>query len=139
LISIGAVYKGPELHGSRINRLIMAMSAVLKELQGTLSSETWLNAVFVVPGSLGDPESIYLTYADEFQNDNGVVVNIPMPRSVANGTDGQLKYVVNALHGACAMATLFFEERNQEFVLRKAQAIVTRAAQRISLFPPDSI
>lgn len=114
------------------------MSAVVEELKGTVSTTgPSLDAVFIVPGSLGESDSIYLTYDNEFRNDNGVMVRIPMPRSVANGTD-QLKFVVNALHGAAAMAVVFFEERNQVFPMRRANALVTRAAQRIALTPLNS-
>jgi hypothetical protein len=55
MISIGAVYHGPELRGSQINAVIVEAGKELNELRGPLKTgETpWMNAVFVVSGSLG--------------------------------------------------------------------------------------
>lgn len=132
MISIGAVYNGPELQGSQINRLIMAMSKAVKELRGTLGETPWVNAVFVVPGSLGEADFEHLTYGDYSKKDNAVVVQIPVPKNVAEGAD-QVAFIVGGLHGANAMAFEFFRQRGENFPLREAEALVSNVAQRIAV------
>lgn len=132
MISIGAVYNGPELQGSQINRLIMATSKAVKELRGTLGETPWVNAVFVVPGSLGEADVDHLTYGDYSKKDNAVVVQIPVPKKVAEGAD-QVAFIVDGLHGANAMAFEFFRQRGESFPLREAEALVGKVAERIAV------
>jgi hypothetical protein len=132
MISIGAVYNGPELQGSQINRLIMAVSKAVKELRGTLGKTPWVNAVFVVPGSLGDGDVDHLMYGDYSKKDHAVVVQIPVPRSIAEGGD-QVAFIVDGLHGANAMAFEFFRQRGENFPLREAEALVGKVAERIAV------
>lgn len=132
MISIGAVYNGPELEGSQISRLIMATSKSVKELRGTLGQTPWVNAVFVVPGSLGRPDFDDIQYGDYSKKDKAVVVQIPMPNKVAEGTADQAKFIIDALRGANAMAFEFFRQRDEEFPLREAEALVAKVAERIA-------
>lgn len=132
MISIGAVYNGPELQGSEVNRLLMATSKVVKELRGTLGATPWVNAVFIVPGSLGESDLDYLTYGDYSKKDNAVVVQIPMPKKVAEGAE-QAAFIVDALHGANAMAFEFFRQRGEDFPLRDAEELVRKVAARIAV------
>lgn len=129
MISIGAVYNGPELRGSKINRLIMATSKAVKGSRGTLGETPWVNAVFVVPGSLGDVDFTDLIYGDYSKKDNAVVVQIPVPQKVAEGTADQVAFIIDALRGANAMAFEFFRQRGEEFALKKAEDLVTAVAQ----------
>lgn len=132
MISIGAVYDGPELQGSQISQLIMATSKAVKQLRGTLGETPWVNAVFIVPGSLGEPDFDYIKYGDYSKKDKAVVVQIPMPRKVAEGAD-QVAFIVNGLHGANAMAFEFFRQRGgEEYPLREAEELVNQVAQRLA-------
>lgn len=71
MISIGGVYRGPELRGSEINRTIMAITRVLNDLRGplTLGELPVVNAVFVVPGTLGDAGFSGLQFGQSSQKD----------------------------------------------------------------------
>lgn len=133
MISIGAVFKGPELQGSEIDQLIMATSKAVKEFRGTLGQTPWVNAVFVVPGSLGKPDLDYITYGDYSKKDNAVVVQIPMPEKVAKGMADQVTFIIDSLRGANAMAFEFFRQRGgTEYPLRDAEALVSKVAERIA-------
>lgn len=132
MISIGGVYNGPELQGSQINRLIMATSKAVKELRGTLGDTPWVNAVFVVPGSLDDVDFDGLKYGEYSKKDNAVVVQIAVPKQLAERAD-QVQFIVDALHGANAMAFEFFRQREESFPLREAEALVRKVAERVAL------
>jgi hypothetical protein len=133
MISIGAVYNGPELQGSKINRLIMATSKAVKELRGTLGQTPWVNVVFVVPGSLGGADFDDLKYGDYSKKDKAVVVQIPMPKNVAEGTADQVGFIIDALRGANAMAFEFFRQHDEKFPLREAEILVGEVAERVEL------
>lgn len=132
MISIGAVYEGPELHDSSIFRAVSAARTVLKELRGDLvkGQSPWVNAVFVVPGSLRSVDFDGLQYGDYSQRDLGVVVKIAVPSKVLREETGY-DFVVNALHGANAMAFEFFRQKGQSFPLRAAEDLVAQVAQRL--------
>ena len=77
MISIGAVYNGPELKGYQIDHSIMAVTKVLKKFRGPLEKgeAPWVNAVFVVSGSLGEVEFNGLLYGHVFSNWHGCKQN----------------------------------------------------------------
>lgn len=132
MISIGAVYHGPELQGSEINRLIMSMSKALKEYRGPLEKgkEPWVNAVFVVPGSLGHAEIDGLEYGDYSKKEKGVVVQIAVPAKIIS--DGDLiEFLIGSLHGANAMAFEFFRKKGEAFQLREAENLVRLTGARL--------
>lgn len=132
MISIGAVYHGPELQGSEINRLVMSASKVLKEFRGPLrkGEAPWVNAVFVVSGALDDVDFDGLEYGEYSKKDKGVVVKIAVPKSVLEA--GALsQFVIESLHGANAMAFEFFRLRGELFPLGEAEAWVKDMAKRL--------
>lgn len=132
MISIGAFYNGQELKGSEINRLIMAMSKALKEYRGPLEmgGAPWVNAVFVVSGSLGDAGFDELQYGDYSKKDKGIVVQIPVSTKVLNG--GKLvDFLIGSLQGANAMAFEFFRKKGEEFPLKDAEKLVSLTASRL--------
>lgn len=132
MIAIGTVFKGPELQGSRIDRLMMATSKTVKQLRGTLGETPWVNAVFIIPGSLGEADFDYPKYGESSKKDKAVVVQIPMPRKVAEGAD-QVAFIVDGLHGANAMAFEFFRQRGgEEYLLHEAEQLVNQVAAHLA-------
>ena len=134
MISIGAVFHGPELRDSQMDRLIMAASKELKELRGPLKTgETpWVNAVFVVSGSLDDVDFEGLEYGDYSQKRKGVVVKIAVPKKVLQEND-LAKFVIDSLFGANAMAFEFFRQRDEEFPLREAEEWVAAISNKLNV------
>lgn len=132
MISIGAVFRGPELNDSEIRRLIIVMSKALKDCGGPLKKGEipWVNAVFVVSGSLGDAGFDELQYGDYSKKDKGVVVQIPVSTKVING--GKLvDFLIGSLQGANAMAFEFFRQKGEVFPLRDAEKLVSLTANRL--------
>src|SRR4051812_2388461 len=108
-----------------MNRAVMAASKALKEVRGELvkGCTPWVNAVFVVPGSLARVDFEGLQFGDYSKKDKGVVVKIAVPEKVLK--EGQLtEFVVNALRGANAMAFEFFRQKEEAFPLRDADELV---------------
>lgn len=125
MISIGSVFEGPELNDSKVRQLIMKISQHVKNTRGSLDKGKipWVNAVFVVEGSLGAPDFDYLTYGDYSKKDKGIVVQIPVLNEALNG-DNLEGFLIESLHGANAMAFEFFRQKGEDFPLKEAEALV---------------
>jgi hypothetical protein len=131
MISIGSVYKGPELKGAPLNVALMRAARVLSEVRGplTLGSQPLVNAVFVVPGSLGRPEFDGLELGQYSKKDKAVVVQVAVPeKAVSEASDA---FIVAGLRGANALAFEFFRQRGEVFPLRDAEQLVTEIAERL--------
>jgi hypothetical protein len=134
MISIGGVFRGPELKGSAFDKAQMAAARALNEVRGPLAlgATPLVNAVFVVPGSLGRPDFDGQQFGDYSKRDKAVVVQIAVPQDVVDGTK-QAEFIVEALRGAIAMAFEFFRQRGEQFALREAEAMVTAVAERLGI------
>ena len=132
MISIGAVYRGPELRGADANRQIMAMTKVLNEIRGPLElgKEPLVNAVFVVPGSLGMADFEGLQFGEYSKKDKAVVVQVAVP-AVAVSRAQFTAFLIESLHGANAMAFEFFRQKGESFLLREADRLVSATAQSL--------
>ncbi|WP_313623353.1 hypothetical protein [Achromobacter sp.] len=132
MISIGAVYHGPELEVSEVNRSLMEASKALRGFRGGLEAidTPWVNAVFVVSGSLAHVDFDGLEYGDCSRANKGVVVKVAMSRKIIDGGEF-FAFIINSLRGANAMAFEFFRQKGQEFPLRSAEDLVTRTEAKI--------
>ncbi|QKM44069.1 hypothetical protein HI792_15935 [Ralstonia solanacearum] len=129
MISIGAVYLGPEHQGSEAHATITSAIEILKALRDPGDAVTPLvNAVFVVKGSQGAADFDYPQYGE--QSPTKVVVQLPVK---VTGLSGQelIDEVVDGLRGANAMAFEYFRQRGEVFRLRDAEALVTQLAANL--------
>lgn len=135
MISVGAVYRGPELKGAPINKVLMEVSAAIKDLRGSPREAVlpWVNAVFVVPGSLGATGFRGLEFGDFSPTTKGLVVRIAVPTQAAQSGDPR-QYIVDALHGVNAMAFEFFRQKGDDFALSEAEQLVRDVASRLRMF-----
>lgn len=134
MISIGSVFRGPELKGSSIDQALMAASRALTELRGPLKlgSTPLVNAVFVVPGSLGSVDFSGLQYGDYSKKDKAVVVQIEVPVAEVSSPHAK-RFVIDSLRGANAMAFEFFRQKGEDFELREAESMVTAIANKMQI------
>lgn len=131
MISIGAVYHGPELNGSEVNRLIMRASKALKDHGASPAhGKPWVNAVFVVSGSLGHADFQNLEFGDYSRKKSGVVVKIPISVRTTQ-KEGLARFIVDSLHGVNAMAFEFFRQKGENFPLREAEEAVAAVSKQL--------
>jgi len=131
MISIGTVYRGPELKGSDIWQSIMIVRKALKEFRGVLGESPWVNAIFVVSGSLGTPGFEGLEYGKYSQKDKAVVVQIAVPEGVVKA-ENHVPFLLKSLHDANVMAYEFLKQKNVAFSLTEAEEMVDMVADRLS-------
>jgi hypothetical protein len=130
MISIGSVLRGPELDGSPFDNALLAASRALVKYRGPiqLGKSPLVNAVFVVPGGLGDPDFDRPRFGDYSKKDMAVVVQISVPATEVSTPEAH-RFIVGALHGANAMAFEFFREKGQKFALKDAENLVLAVAE----------
>jgi len=137
VISIGSRYRGPELDGSPFEKAEIAASSAVVDLRGplVLGRVPLVNAVFIVPGSLGDADFQGLVYGDFSKKDKSIVVRIAVPPEMVF-SDQAAEFIVGSLRGANAMAYEFFRQKGEEpFPLREAEELVSRIAERLKVPP----
>lgn len=128
MISIGIRLKGPELSKSPIDQALTAALNAAIEARGEfrVGDEPSVNVVFLVPGSLGKPEFDYLREGKFSAKDKLLLVEAPVPMKVMS-SESITSFIVDALHGANAVAFDFYRRRGKEqFALDKAEALVKK-------------
>jgi len=134
MISIGIVQNGPELGEAPIVKALSVATKRLAALRGPISlgAQPLVNAVFIVPGSLGAVDFDGAKYGQYSKKDKAVVVQIAVPKKeVANQRSGE--YVITALRGANALAFEFFLQQGEGFPLRDAEALVSKLANDLQV------
>lgn len=132
MITIGAIYRGPELRCSPLALTVARASVLTRELREPTYDNgitPWVNAVFVVPGSLGKPEFRGLVYGAYTKARKGVVVQIAVSENDAKA--GLAHVVIDGLHGANAMAFEFFRKKRESFPLAEAEQLVGKLKHRL--------
>ncbi|MBX3435735.1 MAG: hypothetical protein KF847_20650 [Pirellulales bacterium] len=153
MISIGEHYRGPELHGSKIQTLLGCVGRSIiaecghfvggKDIAGRdsnsdpfkrafeVGSAPAANVVFYVPGSLGDFDIPKIEASRFSRKQKLLLIAVPVPKEeVASG--GSVEFVTGALHEANRIAAETFARKGAEpFDLEKAEAIVERVRQSL--------
>jgi hypothetical protein len=136
MISIGEHYRGPEHKTSRINAALWQVGESLDRLRSKdyKNGDTpWVNPIFIVGGSLGEPDFDWNRMGYYDKKNKGVVVELAIPSAVAQEKNLR-DPIVEALHSANAAAFHFFEEKGLVFPLREAEAMVAQVAADLAEF-----
>ncbi|WP_313101974.1 hypothetical protein [Brevundimonas sp.] len=132
MITIGAIYRGPELRESRLVQAVRTASEVIGELRDPsydVGTIPWVNPIFIVQGSLGEPGFRGLIYGKYSKRKKGVVVQIAVfEDDLRAGPEHAVTY---GLHGANAMAFEFFRQKGECFPLADAEQMVAKVRQRL--------
>ncbi len=134
MISTGGHYRGPELEGSRIHRLLNATMKALIAACGDFKegSAPAVNVVFYVPGSLGAFDIPKIEASRFSRKQKLVLVAVPVPPEVARA-GGSVEFVIDALHKAITIAAEVFARKGTEpFDLAKAETIVEKVRQSLA-------
>jgi hypothetical protein len=132
MISIGSVFRGPELRDSPIHRAITAAGIAAMELRGDFEfgSGPAVNVVFHVPGSIGKPDWDGLRDAKFSRRQQFLMVQVAVPEDAVESPAPE-DFVIQALYGANAVAFEFFRQRKIEYPLADAEALVEQIESRI--------
>ena len=136
MIVTGEHYRGPEHRDSRIRAALDKVGATIMKLRpGSYAdgSNPWVNPIFIVAGSLGQPDFQGVRVGHYDKKEKGLVVEIAVPQKVVDA-DNLRDPIVHGLRMANATAFHFFDDMGTEFPLSKAEALVTRVGEELSEF-----
>ena len=122
MITIGAVYSGPELEGGAFNKLISSVAKVATKVCGP--SETFVgpavNVIFCVAGSLGKPDWDHGRITKYSPKRKLLLVQVAVPPEVVSSRSA-LDFVILELHGANALAFEFYRQKHMQYPLAEAE------------------
>jgi hypothetical protein len=132
MISIGCVYRGPELEGSYTFRVLGALMNAAIDCRGSfeVGKSPGINVVFYVPGSLGAPDWEGIRDAKFSPKRQYLMVQVAVPEELVN-SPGLTDFAIESLRGANAVAFEFFRVRGLEFPLREAEELVDQITERV--------
>ena len=126
MIAIGNHFGGPEQKGAPIHQILNAAMNIAANERGArydYGSEAWINPIFLVPGSVSKPDFKGFKLGHYSNKDKGLVVQIVVPQSVAEGKD-IADFVAESLREAVRLAADFFALKGISFSTLKAEKVI---------------
>ena len=136
MIAIGEHYCGPEHRNSRISAALGKASITIansRQRDFRSKSHPWVNPVFVVAGSLGEPGFDGIRLGHFSKREGGLVVEIAIPQMVVEAVNLR-DPIVNGLRMANAAAFHFFHDKGIKFPLRDAEELVSLVEDQLEEF-----
>ena len=133
MISIGAIYGGPELDDSIIEHAInLAQKTAIKIRKDfKIGSSPAVNVVFHVPGSISSPDWEWLRDAKFSRRDQLLMVQVAVPEEVVESSHPE-KFIIDSLYGANAVAFEFYRQKGIDYPLADAEQLVEEIEKRLT-------
>jgi hypothetical protein len=126
MIAIGNQFGGPEQKGAPIQLALSGSSQIAAKVRAPDyddGTEAWINPIFIVPGSIWQPDFEGYELAHFSRKKKGLVVKIAVPESVAKGK-GIAEFVGESLREAVRLASAHFASKGISFSTLKAEKII---------------
>lgn len=126
MIGIGNDYGGPELKGSKVAKVLnraMNIAANERDLHFDDGTESWINPIFIVPGSVSKIDFTGIEIGHFSRKKRGLVLKIAVPENIAAG-DGVAEFVVSALRECVGIAAQHFASKGMSFSTLGAEKII---------------
>jgi len=126
MIAIGNDFGGPELKESSIRQALMVAMNVAANVRAPDyddGTEAWINPIFIVPGTVYQPEFEGYELGHFSKKQKGLVIQIAVPETVAVGK-GIAEFIGESLREAVRMAATHFASKGISFSTLKAEKII---------------
>jgi hypothetical protein len=126
MITVGIDFGGPEHRDSSISKSLLGASQVaarVRDQDYDDGAEAWINPVYIVPGSIHKPEFEGYKLGHFSKKDKGLVIQIAVPQSVADGQDIR-QFIGESLRAAVRFASAHFASKGISFSTLKAEKII---------------
>jgi hypothetical protein len=134
MISIGAMYGGPELERSLSFRLITSVLDATDECTGSSACERdaspAINVVYCVPGTLSSPDWEGVRSAKFSRKQQLLLVQVAVPSELV-GSPALKEFLLGSLQKASEVAFEFFRRKRLSFPLAEAKSLVERIRERV--------
>jgi hypothetical protein len=125
---------GPEQRETPIRKLLVAAMNIaekLREPNYNDSTEAWINPIFIVSGSMWQPEFEGYELGHFSKKEKGLVVQIAVPASVAKGKDIP-EFIGASLREAMRLASTHFASKGISFSTLKAEKMILAIEARLA-------
>jgi hypothetical protein len=126
VIAIGVQTGGPEQREAPIRKLLVAAMDIAARTRAPNyddGTEAWINPIFIVPGSIWQPEFEGYELGHFSKKEKGLVVQIAVPKAVAAGK-GIAEFIGTSLREAVRLAAAHFASKGISFSTLKAEKII---------------
>jgi hypothetical protein len=136
MIGIGNQFGGPEhldkncLIRATLDRA-MNIASDLRAANYDDGTKSWINPIFIVPGSISKPDFQGLKLGHFSRKKKGLVVMIAVPESVALGK-AVPEFVVASLKDAAHVAAAHFKSKGISFPLDEAEQLIAGIEARLT-------
>ncbi|WP_147414316.1 hypothetical protein [Sphingomonas gilva] len=126
MITIGIDFGGPEHRESDVSKILIKASQVAARVRDPGyddGQEAWINPIFVVPGTINEPDFTGHKLGHFSKKEKGLSVAIAVPQSVADGK-GIQEFIGQSLREAVRLAAAYFASKGISFSTLKAEKII---------------
>ena len=134
MIGIGNEFGGPEQKGSVVHKMLnraMNVAANKRPPNYDDGNESWINPIFIVPGSLLKPHFVGIERGYFSRKRKGLVLKIAVPEDVVNG-DGLADFVVAALRDSVRIAAEHFASKGKSFSTLGSEKIIREIERELA-------
>ena len=133
MIALGVQMGGPEQKDIAIDKYLMQamrLARSSREPDFDNGTEAWINPIFILPGSIWQPDFKGYELAHFSKKKKGLVVKIAVPEKVAKGEDVK-EFIVASLREAVRLASAKFGANGISFSTLKAEKIILAIESRL--------
>jgi hypothetical protein len=132
VISIGAVFLGPELEGSNADRQVTAIMRAVEECTGSDQVDVGpgINVVYYFEGSLDSPDWEGARDAKFSKKRQLLMVQVAVPSSFVNSR-ALGEYLLDGLDSANDLAFQFFRRKGLSYPLARGKVLVQQIRKRV--------
>ena len=133
MISIGAVYGGPEHMGSKIKNYISKVMCEFSDIHilPKYKNKPSINVVFFLYGSITEPDWDGVRDGKFSRKEKCLMLQAALPKEAVS-CDDPIPFLEDALHGANAIAFHYFdEEAGMDYDLREAERLVSEVIEKV--------
>jgi hypothetical protein len=126
MIGIGNHFGGPEHKGSEVAEVLtraMRIAATERDPLYDDGNQSWINPIFIVPGSLLKPDFVGIQLGHFSRKKKGLVLMIAVPETIAEGA-GLREFVVAALRECVRIGAQHFVSKGMSFSTLRAEKII---------------
>jgi hypothetical protein len=126
MIGIGVQMGGPEQRDSVVKAVLLKAMQTAERVRDPSykdGTEAWINPIFIVPGSLLQPDFDGMKTGHFSRREKGLVIQVAVPNAVAEGADVE-RFVVASLRDCVRLAAATFSSKGISFPALKAEKVI---------------
>ena len=133
MITIGAIYGGPEQDGSLIDQRITSLMLATERLtrKVVFGSSPAINVVYHLSGSLYSPDFQGIRDATFSRKKQMLMVQVSVPVKTMRSKKSIDEFLLESLHEANSLAVRYFEKKGLAYAFASAERLAEKIGQKM--------